>query len=141
MRKLLLTLWFSVFINFANAETLATFGVQSGDDIYEGYQIGFVQPLTEFDASASLTFIDDGTLLTVGAQKGFEVYTATMLYGFADINRFFWDSAHDYRWSTQLGWGIGISFAMFDPVFVDFKYKKFEEYGEAYTYIGLAYMF
>lgn len=141
MRKFLLAMLFPLFINFANAETLATFGMQSGDDIYEGYQVGFVQPLTEFDASASMTFLDDGTLLTVGAQKGAEIFTATMLYVFADINRFFWDSGYSYRVKTQLAWGFGVSFAMFDPIFIDLKYKKFESYSEPYTYIGLAYMF
>lgn len=141
MRKLFLTLLFSLFINFANAEMLGTFGMQSGDDIYEGYQIGILQPLSEFDATASITLIEDGTLVTLGAQKGMEIFTATMLYGFADINKFFWDSSHDYRCKTQLGWGFGVSFALFDPIIIDLKYKKFESYGEPYTYIGVAYMF
>lgn len=140
MRKLFYVLLFSIFSNFANAETLATFGKHMGDDIYEGYQIGAIQPLTEFDAAASFTSIEDGFFITIAAQKGVEVFTSTMAYGFFDINRFFWDSGVS-RIKTQLGWGIGATVATFDPIFIDFKYKKFESYSDPYTYLGLSYMF
>lgn len=141
MRKLLCVLIISLYSNFANAEMLATFGLHMGDDVYEGYQVGVVQPLSEFDASAALTDIDNGLFLTLGAQKGFEVFPSVMAYGFFDINRFFWDGSSNGRIKTQLGWGIGTTIATFDPIFVDLKYKKFESYSEPYTYVGLAYMF
>ncbi len=139
MRKLIFVLLFTIFANFANAERLVTFGSHMGDEIYEGYQIGVIQPLSEFDASAALTSIDDGFFITIAAQKGMEVYTSTMAYGFFDINRFFWDVSG--RIKTQLGWGVGVTAGFFDPIFIDLKIKKFESYSERYTYIGLAYMF
>lgn len=141
MRKIIYASLLFVFSNFANAEMLATFGKHMGDDIYEGYQIGVVQPMDQFDVSGAFTSIDQGFFLTGAVQKGIEVFPSTMAYGFFDINRFFWDSGYSGRIKTQLGWGIGASVATFDPIFIDVKYKKFESYSEPYTYIGLAYMF
>lgn len=141
MRKIIYAFLFTIFTNFANAEMIGTFGSHMGDEIYEGYQVGVVQPLTEFDASAAFTSIDDGFFITVAAQKGAEVYTSTMAYGFFDINRFFWDSSASGRIKTQLGWGVGATVGFFDPIFIDLKIKKFESYSERYTYLGVAYMF
>ncbi len=132
---------FTLFVNFAQAEMLVTVGEQMGDDIYEGLQIGVVQPLAEFDATASFTDIDHGSLITLGVQKGAEVFTSTIAYGFFDINRFMWDDAYSYRCKTQIGYGLGVSVAVFDPIFIEFKLKKFEEYSDEYTYAGIAYMF